>query len=346
MKKMRVGINGFGRIGRAIFRINSILDAFEIVVINDINPENKNMAYLLQYDNTYSKFAKAVKHDNNSISVDGKKTEVYHSDNILDVPWDKHKIDIVIESSGIKHNLDLVKSNNNTNIKHFIVTNTANDDVKTIIFGVNENEFNPDKHKILSSSICDTISLSPILGLIKKTHEIQSGFLTTLHPWLAYQNLLDGPSVSWSQPGDVFSHYALGRSSINNLIPKSTSAILAADHVFPGLSKIVQSFSYRVPTSIVSSATLILQLDKEIGIKELKHRFYECEEQQKYHVIKNSVEPLTSTDYTGEDASVIIDHRWTQVENKTLLRMVYWYDNEWGYSSRVVDLVRFISKHY
>lgn len=346
MKKIKVGINGFGRIGRAILRVNDLLDAFEVVVINDINPDTKNLAYLLQYDGTYGRFDKEVRNDDDSISFGDKKIEVYHSNSILDVPWDDHRVDVVIDSSGVNSNLDLIKFQNDTDVKHFIVTNAPDQSIKTIIFGVNENEFKPTEHKILSSSICDTIALAPILKLIEKTHEIQSGFLTTLHPWLAYQNLLDGPSISWSQPGDIYSHYALGRSSINNLIPKSTSAILAADHVFPGLSKRIQSFSYRVPTSIVSSAVLILQLDKEIDVEELKRRFYDFEEQQKYHIIKNSMEPLTSTDYTGEDASVIIDHRWTTVENENMLRIIYWYDNEWGYSSRVVDLIRLISEHY
>ncbi|MBT3393564.1 MAG: aldehyde dehydrogenase [Waddliaceae bacterium] len=346
MKKIRVGINGFGRIGRAIFRINELSEDMEVVVINDINPDIKNIAYLLQYDTTYGRLNKNVTCDDNSLIIEDKKIDVYHSKNILDVPWDDYNVDIVIDSSGVSSNLEAIKSDDVTNVKHFIITNAAGGDVKTIIFGVNEDEFDPKEHRILSSSICDTISLSPLLKLIQGSHNIEGGFLTTLHPWLGYQNLLDGPSASWSQPGDIYSHYALGRSSINNLIPKSTSAILAAEHVFPNLSQKIQSFSYRVPTSIVSSAVLILQLDKEICPEDLKGRFDDFEKEQKYHVIKNSEEPLTSMDYAQEDFSVIIDHRWTKVENKNLLKMVYWYDNEWGYSSRVVDLVVLVAEHY
>ena len=197
-KKIRVGINGFGRIGRAILRINDITDAFDIAVINDINPDIKNMAYLLQYDGTYGKFKKKVNHNEDSIYFEDFKVSIYHNENILDVPWDDYDVDVVIDSSGVKRNLQLIKQDNETNIKHYIITNASNDGVKTIIFGVNEKEFNPSQHKVLSSSICDTISLSPILKLIMDTHKINSGFLTTLHPWLSYQNLLDGPSILWS----------------------------------------------------------------------------------------------------------------------------------------------------
>ena len=259
MIKPRVGINGFGRIGRAIYRINHSRKLFDIVSINDINPDVDNLCYTLQYDTTYGKFAEKISNNNNQICVGESITEVSHCENITDVPWDDYGVDIVIDSSGIKKNLDLML-NTSSDVKNFIVTNSPQgySDIKTIIFGVNEEEINPKSQKVYSSSICDTIALSPILKLIKESHEIKSGFLTTLHPWLSYQNLLDGPSASWSQPGDVNSHYALGRASTENLIPKSTSAILAADLVFPGLSNIVQSFSYRTPTKIVSSAVLIL----------------------------------------------------------------------------------------
>jgi glyceraldehyde 3-phosphate dehydrogenase len=346
MKKIRVGINGFGRIGRAIYRINELQTVFEVVAINDINPDNHNIAYLLEYDTTYGRFHAEINADDKSISYDDKKIDIYHEKNVLDVPWDNYNIDIVIESSGVAENLNSLKYNNTTKVKHFITTNAAGDGVKTIIFGVNENEFNHKEHKIISSSICDTIALSPIINLVTETHNILGGFLTTLHPYLGYQNLLDGPSASWSIPGDINSHYALGRSTINNIMPKSTSAVFAADHVFPGLSDKIQSFSYRVPTSIVSSAVLIVQLEENIDIDELKKKFQGFANTQKYHIIKNSVKPLVSIDYVKEDYSVIIDHRWTKVEGGKLLKMVYWYDNEWGYSNRVVDIVKLISTKY
>ncbi len=346
MKKIKVGINGFGRIGRAIYRINHLRRDFDIVAINDINPDIKNMAYMLQYDTTYGRFPDPVKHNENKIFIGEHEVNVHHQQRILDVPWEKHDVDVVIDSSGIKSNLEPMLNDATGKIK-FIVTNVpGHKDVKTIIFGVNEEECDYSTHNVFSSSICDTIALAPILKLIQKTHEIESGFLTTLHPWLSYQNLLDGPSASWSQPGDVFSHYALGRASTENLIPKSTSAITAADCVFPGLSEKVQSLSFRTPTKIVSSAVLILMLDKDLTKEELQGRFHEFEKTQKYKVFRNSVEPLTSLDYCGEEFSAIIDQRWSKVERGRHMKLVYWYDNEWGYSNRVNDLVvKIIESH-
>ena len=347
MRALKVGINGFGRIGRAIYRINDKKDIFKIVAINDINPDIKNMAYLLRYDTTYGRFPKQITHDDSSLLIDGNQVQVYHKKKIIDVPWDSHGVDVVIDCSGVKANLAPMRDSN-SGVKHFIITNSPRDfdDFKTIIFGVNEGELDPTRHKLISSSICDTIALSPVIKLITETHDIQSGFLITLHPWLSYQNLLDGPSASWSQPGDIFSHYALGRSSTENIIPKSTSAIVAAESVFPDLAHKIQSFSYRVPTNIVSSAVLILMLDKGIKQSDIIRRFSNYETHQNYKVVCNSMEPLTSIDYLGEEHSVIIDHRWTKVQNDRHVKLVYWYDNEWGYSSRVVDIVGKLSDYY
>lgn len=343
--KLRVGINGFGRIGRAIYRLNDQKNIFDVVAVNEANPDIKNISYLLKYDTIYKRFAPEVSCDGHKIFVGPNAFRVYHEEKISDVPWDDHGVDVVIDASGIKHNLPLMLCDT-SKVKNFVVTNAPADvdGVKTIIFGVNEKECDPDKYRVFSSSICDTIAFSPIINIIQQTHAIETGFLITLHPWLAYQNLLDGPSVSWSHPGDIFSHYALGRASTENLIPKSTSAITAADHVFPGISKKIQSFSYRTPTKIVSSAVLILLLTEDIDKRRLQVMFAKYEKKQRHAVIHNSIEPLTSLDYCGEEYSAIIDQRWTKVENKRHIKLVYWYDNEWGYSSRVVDLVGKISE--
>jgi glyceraldehyde 3-phosphate dehydrogenase len=340
-KKLKVGINGFGRIGRAVYRINLKRQEFDVVAVNEANPDIKNITYLLQYDTTYGKLDSSVEHSDDSIFVGPHTTRVYHKQNIADVPWDEHDIDVVVDSSGIKTNLAALQQSRNK-VRNYIVTNSPGDHnaVKTIIFGVNEEECDPSQHKVFSSSICDTNAFAPLIKLISETHNIESGYLVTLHAWLSYQNLLDGPSVSWSQPGDIFSHYALGRACPQNIIPKSTSAVVAAEHIFPGISKKIQSFSYRVPTQIVSGAVMILLLDHDIAQSELIKRCYDYESAQKYKVVRNSVEPLTSVDYRGEEYSVIIDHRWTKVENGRHLKLVYWYDNEWGYSSRVVDLIK------
>ena len=345
MSKMKVLINGLGRIGRAIVRINLEKDYFDLVAINDINPDNKNMAYLLKYDCTYGKLENNVTSDEDNIYIDDKKIRISHEKEINDV--DMTGIDIVIEASGVQKNIDQVdRMAASSTVKRFIITNVNSRISHNIIFGVNEQDIENEDYKILSSSICDAISLGPIYGTIKKNFDIQSGFLVTLHPWLSYQNLLDGPAKSWSQPGDVFSHYALGRASTQNLIPKSTSAIRALSNVFPEALDTVCSFSYRTPTQIVSSAVLTLVLDKETTTDELISMFKEVENSQTFDILETTDEPLISIDYVKNEHSAIIDTRWIQVKNGNHIELVYWYDNEWGYSSRIVDMVKYIGGLY
>jgi len=339
---MKVLINGFGRIGRAITRINLQYHYFDIVAINDINPDIKNMAYLIKYDCTYGRLTCDVNCDERYIEIEGNKIYVTHERNIEDV--DCTGIDIVIDASGIQNNIAQIKRMcETTTVKHFIFTNINAADTLDIIFGVNEERLKTDNSRLLSSSICDAVSLAPIYKIIDDNFKIESGFLTTLHPWLSYQNLLDGAAASWSQPGDVFSHYALGRASVQNLIPKSTSAVKAVARVIEDAEEKIESFSYRVPTSVVASAVLTVKLVKETSMEEVLDRICEYERLQKYHIIRTTAEPLISADYTGDDYSAIIDTRWIKVKNKSHLEIVYWYDNEWGYSSRIVDIIRYLT---
>ena len=166
--------------------------------------------------------------------------------------------------------------------------------------------------------------------------------MTTLHPWLGYQNLLDGPSASYSSPGEIHDHYALGRSSFGTIIPKTTSAVKAANKVLDYIDRKFLSFSYRVPTMIVGSADPSIKLKKDTSVKEIKELFIKEQEKQTYKVFFNNNKNLISSDFIKSEFSAIIDHRWLMVNNKNYLKIVLWYDNEWGYSSRVVDLVKFI----
>lgn len=342
MKKLKVLINGLGRIGRAIVRINLEKEYFDLVCINDINPDNKNMAYLLKYDCTYGRLENAMLSDEENIYIDDQKIRISHEQEINDV--DMTGIDIVIDSSGIRKNIEQIEiMAAASTVKRFIITNVDSKKAQNVIFGVNEKELNDKSKKIISSSICDVISLGPIYHILSQHFEIESGFLVTLHPWLSYQNLLDGPAKSWSQPGDVYSHYALGRASTQNLIPKSTSAIRALSNVFPEVLDHIGSFSYRVPTQIVSSAVLTLVLNKATTKEELSELFVQAERSQSYSIIETTDEPLISNDYMKNDHSAIIDTRWIQVNNGNHIELVYWYDNEWGYSSRIVDIVNYLT---
>jgi glyceraldehyde 3-phosphate dehydrogenase len=347
MKKIKIGINGFGRLARTFFRINLINEIFEVVAINEINPDNNNIAYLLQYDSTYGRLDEKVTADESYLYVANNKIKLYHETKINEVPWEDLGVEAVIDASGIRSNLDLIEKMPES-VKNVFITNSPSDfeDYNTIIFGVNEDKVRWDDKKIISTSICDTIAMTPILNILSQRNEIESGFLTTLHPWLNYQNLLDGPSVSWSLPGDINSHYALGRSSVQNIIPKTTSAVSAANRVFPGLTNKIKSFSYRIPTSIVSSATLVLLMRNNTSLEDIKKQLEGYESQQEHKVVHTTYEPLTAVDFAKDEHSTIIDLRWLKVEKQKLVHLQYWYDNEWGYSSRVVDSVEYIGKQY
>ena len=216
-----------------------------------------------------------------------------------------------------------------------------------MVLGANEQEFDVDNHHVISTSICDATALAPILKVISKEYGIEYGYITTLHPWLNYQNLMDGPASSWSVPGEIYHHYALGRSAIGNMIPKPTSAITATCHVLKKeniTEDMIGSFSYRPPTAIVGSADITLKLKKNVKVDEVISVFEEIEKSQSLSIFHNNWEPLVSLDFKKTEYSAIIDHRWTDIIKGSLLKLVLWYDNEWGYAARVLDQVKFVEQ--
>jgi len=343
---VRIGINGLGRIGRAIFRVNALKQYFEVVVINDINPDIDNIAYTLNYDTLYGRLESPFQSQNGClINTQHDSIQVYHEAHIGNVDWSRHNVDYVIDASGVldnvKHAQDLIARQN---VKRVFVTHSPDDVDFTMVLGANEDQLNLDQHKIISTSICDATALGPVLQAINIKFGIKNGYITTLHPWLNYQNLMDGPSSFWSVPGEIYHHYALGRSVDGNMIPKPTSAVEATCRVVEGINEqMIGSFSYRTPTAIVGSADITLNLGQTLTKSELIDVFEKIEASQHIKVIHNNVEPLVSLDFLKSDYSAIIDHRWTDVVGGSMVKMVLWYDNEWGYSSRVVDQVKHVS---
>ncbi len=339
---MRVGLNGFGRIGRAICRINDQKQFFDVVAVNDINPDTENMAYLLRYDSTYGRFAGNVEVDEPHLIVNGKKIRVSHERKIDDVVWDEMGVDLVIDASGVHDNVLAARGLTTRGVRKVIVTHSPPEVDQTLVLGVNEASYDPERHHVVSSSICDAVATAPVLKHLNDAIGIQTGFLTTLHPWLAYQNLLDGPSISWATPGVLYQHYAIGRASPGSLIPKPTSAIEATQKVLPELTGAMQCMSFRIPTQTVGSANLYLGLERSTTVEEVEALFTTVEGAQKWPIIHNSREPIVSVDVAGTEFSAVVDHRWTATGDGRHLYLVLWYDNEWGYCSRVVDLVRFL----
>ena len=342
---IKVGINGFGRIGRAIFRANASKEVLKIVAINDVNPDPGNIAYTLNYDTLYGRLDQPYKADGNVIySESGDKIAITHEPNIDEVDWAKYDVDYVIDSSGVHTNVvkaqALVESGA---VKRVFVTHSPEDVDFTMVLGANEDQLDLDKHKVISTSICDATALAPVLKTMQSEFGLQNGYVTTLHPWLNYQNLMDGPSSSWSVPGEIYHHYALGRSALGNMIPKPTSAVTATCRVVDGLTEEkLGSFSYRTPTAIVGSADVTLNLEKKTDREEIVSIFENMENTQTLDIIHNNMEPLVSLDFIKAKYSAVVDHRWTDVINGTMVKLVLWYDNEWGYSSRVVDQVKYV----
>ena len=345
---IKVGINGLGRIGKAIFRVNDQRESFEIVAINDINPDIQNLAYQLNYDSLYPHLCEKITAENGYLTNSKHNIKVFNEQRIDKVDWKSIEADIVIDSSGVFENvLFASKALNAHSLDRIIITHCPKEVDFTLVLGSSHQNFNKKKHKIISSSICDATAIAPVLNEIHKRWSIENGYITTLHPWLNYQNLMDGAATSWTKPGEIYHHYALGRSMNGNIIPKPTTAIEATCAVVEGLDKkTLGSFSYRTPHPIVGSADITLTLKNNTSTKEVIELFEKLAENQAFKIFKNNFEPLVSHDFKCCNFSAVVDHRWTDVINGNLLKIILWYDNEWGYSNRVVDQVLFITEDH
>lgn len=342
-KERIVGINGFGRIGRAIFRILLKQKTFDVLVINDINPDNSNIAYQLKYDSLFGILDNEIKADGEYLRIDDKIIRVYHEENVENVPWEKHGVTRVIEASGVQKNYVGARKLEGK-VKQVVITHSPAENLvdKFIIMGINQDIIDVKKDFLISGSICDANAFGPIMHLLEGEFGVEHGFLTTLHPWLSYQNLLDGPSVSFGYPGQIHSNYTLGRASTFSLLPKPTTTVEATCKVLKHLNSKFHSFSFRVPTAAVSCSDITVKLSRKTNIQEVRELFETAEKQQKYSIFKNNDEPLVSVDFKGSKYSAIIDWRWACVKDENYLKLVTWYDNEWGYSYRIVDLVELL----
>ena len=336
--EQRIGINGFGRIGRAIFRLLLEKEGMDAVVINDINQDKNNLAYLLKYDSLHGTLKQKVSSDKEGIVVDGKKVFIYHEKHIDKVPWHEHKVSIVMDATGVHDNV--VKARDlKGKVQRVIVTHSPAEELldRSVIIGINEKDIKAEDF-VISSSICDANAFGPVIHALERQYGVDHGAITTLHPWLQYQNLLDGPSMSFAYPGHVYSEYVLGRASTMSLLPKPTTTVSATCKVLKHLSGKFYAFSYRVPTAAVSSSDLTVKLKKKTTVEEVKCLFEAEEKKQRFKVFHNNFEPLVSIDFKGMEYSVIIDHRWTAVMDGNYVKLILWYDNEWGYAARVIDL--------
>ena len=336
---IRVGLNGFGRIGRAITRIATYNKKIKIVAINDIDEDLKNLTYLLKYDSIYGKFRANISSNKNSIKINNNVIKFFSKNNIDEVPWKNNNVDIIIDATGLDKNIYLSKKVLKKGIKKILITNSPKENIDFyMVLGANENEYNYKKHNIISTSICDASAISPILKVIDQKWNIHSGFVTTLHSTLAYQNLLDGSLKSVSNPTHSWKDYSLGRNSSLSLIPKNTTAVNAVEKCLPALKNKLAGLSFRVPTNIVCGSDITIRVKKNCNLQDLK-KFLKKTSKKNKKIFEYQVEKLVSIDHLGTSKSLIIDANYLNVIKPNLIKLLIWYDNEWGYSNRVVDIV-------
>ena len=340
---MNITVNGAGRIGRCLIRKILLDDKLELNQVNDPYMTAANLCYLLKFDSVYGSINKKLKLINDNEIRYGKKKIIFTR--LKDFYASKliKETNIIIDSSGVKKNHDKTLKFKNKKDPKVLITHTFDKADIQIIFGVNENMYNKNKHQVISTSICDAVAIAPILNLINKKFKFNNGAILTLHPWLGYQNLVDGPSRSFAYPGEVVENFSLGRASTEALIAKRTSCVDAINSVIPGLSKKLSSMSFRVPTQIVSSAYIYLSFKKKFNLKIFLLEIDNFIKKQKNNIFTLSREQCISKDFIANDYSTIIDERWIEVKNNNL-RLLLWYDNEFGYSSRVIDLIKKINE--
>src|SRR5210317_907126 len=324
---IRVGINGFGRIGKSIFRASGMDETFgdiEIVGINDLT-DNKTLAHLLKYDSVMGVFNKQVGAEERGIVVDGRHIEVFNHREPADIPWSDLGVEYVIESTGRFTHKDKAQGHIEAGARKVVISAPAKGDIKTIVMGVNEDEYDPIQHHVVSNASCTTNCLAPMVRVILDRFGIKHGLMNTIHAYTNDQRILDFPH----------SDLRRARAAALSMIPTKTGAAAALSLVIPELKGKFDGLSVRVPTPNVSVVDAVVELERETTISEVNQALQE----ETNRVLGFSDEPLVSIDYQGNPHSSVIDADSTKVIDGTLVKVLTWYDNEWGYSNRVLDLI-------
>jgi glyceraldehyde 3-phosphate dehydrogenase len=330
---MKVGINGFGRIGRQVFRILQ-QNGIEVAAINDLT-DNAELAHLLKYDSNYGKYPGVISSDDQNIIVDGHKTRVFEEKDPAKLPWKDVGADIVIESTGRFTKAELARAHiDGGGAKKVIISAPAKGEDITIAMGVNHEKYDPANHHIVSNASCTTNGLAPVAKVLFDTYGIEKGILTTIHAYTASQSLVDGPKGG--DPRDA-------RAAALNIVPSATGAARAVGLVIPELQGKFTGMAFRVPTPTVSVVDFTAILGQETTPEAINATMKAAAEGAMKGIIEYTEEPLVSMDLKGNSHSAIFSAMETLAMG-SFVKVVAWYDNEWGYSCRVVDLVKHMGK--
>lgn len=330
---VKVGINGFGRIGRNIFRQALDNEEIEIVAINDLTDADM-LAHLLKYDSVHGTLNAKVEVVNNNIVIDGKTIEVSRETNPENIPWKELGVEIVIESTGRFTKRADSQKHIDAGAKKVIISAPAKDGDLTVVLGVNDKEYNPEKHHIISNASCTTNSLAPIVKVLHDNFGLKRGLMTTVHAYTNDQQILDAPHKD----------YRRARAAAENIIPTSTGAAQVVGEVIPELNGKLNGMAVRVPVSDGSLVDLVAELKTDVTKEEINKVLKEASEKSLKNILSYSEEPLVSSDIVGNSHSSIIDGLSTILIEESMVKVVAWYDNEMGYSARCIDLIEFINE--
>jgi len=330
--KARIAINGFGRIGRMVFRRAILEDNLEVVAINASYPA-ETLAHLIKYDSTHGQFAGEVIPADDHLLVNGKTVKLLSNRNPAELPWNEMKIDIVIEATGKFNSRDKAALHLDAGAKKVILTAPGTNEDITIVMGVNESALNIEKHDVISNASCTTNCLAPVAKVLDDTFGIENGLMTTVHAYTNDQNNIDNPHKDLRR----------ARSCGQSIIPTSTGAAKALSLVLPQLKGKLHGMALRVPTPNVSLIDLVVDLKREVTIDEINDAFYSASKGNLNGILDITTEPLVSIDFNTNEHSAIVDGLSTMVIGANKVKVLAWYDNEWGYSSRVVDLTKYVA---
>ena len=334
MSQTKLAINGFGRIGRNAFKIAFERSDLEIVAINDLT-DTKTLAYLLKRDSNYGTYGKEVGYDDKGIIVDGKHIEVLAERDPALLPWADRGVDIVIESTGFFTDKDGASKHITAGAKRVVISGpTKSDGVDTIVLGANEDKIG-NATEVISNASCTTNSLAAVMAVLDAEFGIEKSLLTTVHSYTASQALQDAPK------GDLRE----GRNAAENMVPTTTGAAIAVTKTLPQLEGKFDGLSIRVPTPVVSISDVTALLSRDVTVEEVNNAFKKAANDSFYQgILGISEEPLVSRDYIGNSHSGVVDLLLTKVVGGNLIKIAVWYDNEWGYSNRLVELTADVAK--
>ncbi|GEM85401.1 type I glyceraldehyde-3-phosphate dehydrogenase [Meiothermus granaticius] len=329
---MKVGINGFGRIGRQVFRILHERGV-DVVAVNDLT-DNSILAHLLKYDSNYGRFPGSVSYDENNLTVDGKTIRVYEERDPAKLPWGEIGVDVVIESTGRFTKLEAAQAHLQAGAKKVIISAPGKGEMLTVVMGVNEQMYDPAKHHVISNASCTTNGLAPVAKVLNDKFGIEKGILTTVHAYTASQSLVDAAK---DDPRDA-------RAAALNIVPSETGAAKAVGLVIPELQGKFGGMSFRVPTPTVSVVDFTAVLTRNVTKDEVNAAMKEYADGAMKGILAYTEEPLVSMDLKGNSHSSIFSALDTMVVGGNLVKVISWYDNEWGYSCRVADLAQYIGQ--